>query len=242
MNAFTPALERLQYVDGQLLAARDFRDAERVGERLLALHTRFLHKTWGIVAGLEISVAANKAAAIVKPGFAIDRYGNSIFVLETPSVETPALAQAQVLALALTPPGVLEWRLPADVSPGDQIVLSAAFVSNGVISGAIDTSVRRYVQSFAAPQLAAGVTGAAQTNWVDSAGPATWVQASIDTSAAGFVTTPQYFASVRPSGARLHFVSTKPQSFLARIIGANAKQAQAEGWTISWIGIESEGL
>ena len=219
-----------------------FEEAEQIHERLLALHTHFLHKTWGIATGLHISVAANHTAAIVAPGYAIDHDGESIFVLETPSIEAPLLAKAQMLGLALTFPGVLEWWLPEDVIPGAQVLLGAAFVSNGLITGAVDTSVRRYLKSFAAPRLASGVTSAAQTNWTDAMGPATWVQATVDTTAAGFISAPQYFAYVQPSGARLHLVSTTAHSFVACFIGAKAKQAQADGWTISWTGIESESL
>lgn len=240
MNGFLPPFERLQYVDGQVLASRDLREAERDNQRLRALHVRYLHRTWGISLGLGIAAAPNRLAGIVQPGYAIDAFGNGIFVRTDVTVETPRLSQAQVLALALSAPGTLEWWLPRDLVPGAQVLLGAAFVSSGLISGAIDASVRRYARSFAAPRLATGDTGA--THWTDSPGPATWVETVVDTASAGFVGAPQYFATLQPSGARMNIVSAGPQSFIARVIGATAQEAEAEAWTVSWIGIESEGL
>lgn len=239
MTAFSPPMERLNFVDGQTLTSRDLRDGERNNDRLRAFHNRYLHDTWGISFGLQVAMAANHLAAIVQPGYAIDGFGNGVILLQEVTVRAPRLAQAEALALAVSSPGTFEWWSARDLTLGVQVPLGAAFIKDGVVSGLIDLSVRRYARSFAVPRLANGATEAGQTGWTDSSGPATWIEATIDTRDAGFVGLPQYFAAVEPAGACVRIVSTAPQSFVARIIGATAKEAEA--WTVSWVGVESGG-
>jgi hypothetical protein len=242
MSAFVPPLERLQYVDGQVLAARDLSATQENNERLRAFHNRYLHQTWGVAAGLATAASSNSRAVVVQAGYAIDAYGQSIFVSSETTVDLPLSAQSQVMALALSAPGTLEWWLPQDLTPGTQVLLCAAFVTNGLISGDLDTSVRRSVTSFAAPRLATGSTVAGQTIWTDSPGDAQWVQTTVDTSAAGLVQSPQYFPTLQPAGNSVLVVSAGPLSFVARVVGSTSKDANAGSWTVSWVGIESEGL
>jgi hypothetical protein len=191
---------------------------------------------------LQVVVSANYRAAIVQAGYAIDSQGNLILVSTDTTVEAQVLAQQQMLALALSAPGELAWWQPSDLAPGAQVLLGAALVTKGLISGAFDTSMRRYLQSFAAPRLSTGSTVAGQTDWVDSTSQATYVETAVDTTAAGFVSSPQYFATIQPKDESILIVSTGPQSFTARVIGATAQKAKADAWTVSWVGIESAGL
>jgi hypothetical protein len=241
MTVFEPAIERLSFLDGQTLASRDFIEEQRNGQRFRTLHNRYLHRSWGISVGLHVVINPNRLSALVQPGLAIDSLGNTVILLQAVTVPAPRLTQAQVLALAVTAPGTFEWWSARDLTFGQQVPLGAAFVSNGVISGNLDLSVRRYAQSFAAPRLATGATAAGRTSWQDGPGPATWIEVAIDTGDAGFVGVPQYFAMIQANDPRVCIVSAGPRSFTVRVIGATAQQAEAEAWTVSWVGIENGG-
>jgi hypothetical protein len=99
---------------------------------------------------------------------------------------------------------VFAWRRPSEARLGLEIpLLGVTLTSSGL--GALDLNVRRYTQRLARPHIVAGATTPEQqwTDWRTAVrGPAVGLQTTVDTSAAGFVGTPHYFAS-------LHFDSEK---------------------------------
>lgn len=55
--------DRVTYRDGQLLSSIDMRDDLRWDVRFRALHTRYLHETWGIALGLHVTMPKDKPDA-----------------------------------------------------------------------------------------------------------------------------------------------------------------------------------
>jgi hypothetical protein len=75
VNKF-PKLERLNYFNGRILSADDFKLEQSYFIDKQRLHNRYLHG-WGIVSGLDVSIKAGKVH--VEPGVAIDCAGNEIY-------------------------------------------------------------------------------------------------------------------------------------------------------------------
>jgi hypothetical protein len=243
MAGILEPIDRIAFLDGQTLSARDFNDQWRNEARYRAMHNRYLHRTWGIALGLEASIAAGGRAAVVEPGYAIDSAGNDVLLLGQKEVAVPDLPLAQVFMLAIAAGGVCEWWPAKAWVTGPHVPLLAAWAQNGAMAGAVDFDVRRYAHSMAIPRMAAGSTEARHTRWKAGAGPAVWIEAVVDTSDGGFVASPQYFVEADPSGAQVFIVRADPQSFTARMLSGavTAAQAEAAGWTIHWLGIESGG-
>jgi hypothetical protein len=113
-------------------------------------------------------------------------------------------------AVRLTEAPLLRWQDPKNVSVPDlryrrglDIVLASVWVKNCKISKAISTADRRDLHAASEPYLVGGSTPSGSTPWAawPSAGSMEGVRTTVDTSAAGFVTTPTYTAQV--NGTRL---------------------------------------
>jgi hypothetical protein len=88
------AFERLSFVDGQRLAARDLQSSVDNERCLAALHMRGLHDTWGVVFGLDVRILDNGTAGQsiqVTPGLAYDRCGRTVFLQEPLTLSPPPL-------------------------------------------------------------------------------------------------------------------------------------------------------
>jgi hypothetical protein len=89
--------DRVTYRDGQLLTALDLRDDLRRDARLRRLHTRYLHDTWGIALGFEVTQVGDKGervekggkAVAVGPGYAVDGTGRDILLAENIHLTVP---------------------------------------------------------------------------------------------------------------------------------------------------------
>ncbi|HEU5039233.1 MAG TPA: hypothetical protein VFT84_00330, partial [Gemmatimonadales bacterium] len=62
-------LKRVNYYEGKLLTADDFRDEQEYHRERSRLHNRCCHG-WGIACGLDVSIDGNELA--VSPGLALD--------------------------------------------------------------------------------------------------------------------------------------------------------------------------
>jgi hypothetical protein len=82
-------LERITWRDGQMLASRDMRDDERYNDRLRQLHIRYLHKTWGVVEGLNV-IAPSATEVVVTRGYALDADGHELLLPTVARLATPA--------------------------------------------------------------------------------------------------------------------------------------------------------
>ncbi|WP_428424855.1 hypothetical protein [Methylibium sp.] len=79
---------RLNYFDGRLLSAADFRAEQNyhLGKRRLI--NRCLHGS-GIVCGLEVTADASGAAVTISPGFALDCLGREVVLPDASSFALP---------------------------------------------------------------------------------------------------------------------------------------------------------
>jgi len=226
------ALERMTWRDGQLLTARDLRDGQSYSDRLRELHIRYLHKTWGVVEGLNV-VAPSASEVAVTPGYALDVDGRELLLPRAARLATPAIAASTTMYLVISAgsgasackapidltglcPGVknpvpldagtISWKSVNEVRPGRDVLLARVLIAGGVLVGSIDTSVRRRARSLAQPRIWSDATQSGSTGWTDfMTAPYKNISAIVDTSNAGFVVTPAYFPRV--AGASQAIVS-----------------------------------
>jgi len=216
-------LERITWRDGQLLASRDLRDDSSFDARLRHLHIHYLHRTWGVVDGLQAG-AAGHAAVVVSPGYALDTDGHELLVPAARRVPAPAnviTKTTMYLVISLGTPGSacgstipdlstlcpgvrnpvpiqqgeLAWKTVNQVRPGRDVLLARALIANGRLASGVDTSIRRQAATMTEPRIWSDTTLPGQTGWTDGAkAPLQELQAVIDTGEAGFLSTPAYLA------------------------------------------------
>ncbi len=274
-------MQRVAWRDGQTLASSDLADERRFRDRFRALHLRYQHRTWGVVEGLYVSAIGTFAVAVA-PGYAIDAQGAELLLPLFVEVAIPndvvasttmylTISRAEAFASCSPGPGIstlcvgastpapieagaLSWKTAAEVRSGRDVLLARGLVASGKLASALDGSVRRGAATMALPAMWSDETLSGQTGWSDAVlvGNAE-IRAQVDTSNAGFVTTPVYFARV--VGASLattgFLLSTSAASFtyalrdaatlLPNLGGASkfdAAAAEGAGWTISWFAVE----
>jgi hypothetical protein len=216
-------LERMTWRDGQLLAARDLRDDQSYNDRLRELHIRYLHKTWGVVEGLNV-VAPSASEVAVTPGYALDVDGRELLLPRVARLAAPGIAASTTMYLVISAntgasgckapidlsglcPGVknpvrldvgaISWKTVNEVRPGRDVLLARVLIAGGVLASAIDTSVRHRARSLAQPRMWSDATQSGSTGWADfMTAPYKNISATVDTSNAGFVITPAYFPRV----------------------------------------------
>ena len=87
--------DQVTYRDGQLLTALDIGSDQQRDDRLSRLHMRYLHDTWGIALGFEVTqviheedgikrVDSGGAAVSVGPGYAVDIHGRPVLLSNPP--------------------------------------------------------------------------------------------------------------------------------------------------------------
>jgi hypothetical protein len=268
-------LQRITWRDGQALTSRDLRDDRGYGDRLRHLHIRYQHKTWGVVGGLDVLKAGD--GVTVNSGYALDIEGRELLWPNFAAVTTPSNFTASTtmyLVISRNPapgcctagpdlttlcPGVrnpipiehglISWKTVNEVRIGNDVLLARALVAGGKVASAVDTSIQRRAASMYRPLMWYDVTVAGQTGWSDGPdGPLTEIEATVDTSDAGFIATPAYFAYLAGTAASGFISSASPTSFtfVVRPAGPTgldatvltAATAELSGWTISWLGVE----
>lgn len=287
--------ERILYREGQLLASADLRDEAEGDDRLRAMHVRHQHGTWGIAAGLGVSLSSDSRAVVVAPGYAVDAEGRDLLVPSQRHLAAPLAPDPQRLALValherrrrrrpfaspcggrqtgrLPERAVLIWQPPPAVASGT-VVLAVARVEGGVIDPPLERGGRRYARRMTRPRVATGSTeGRSQwSEWKASGQGALGLQLEVDTSEAGFRTTPLYFVSlagpasgglpgagaewpfkagtVLDSGHLGFVASAQDDRFIFRLAGGDppfgfpldADAASEGGWHVCWLGVETAG-
>ena len=234
-------LERITWRDGQLLASRDLRDEIRGDDRFRHLHVRYLHRSWGIVTGFEVT-ALGPQTLRVAPGFALDIEGRELLLAEAANVSAPILPRTfLVLVTRFAPVTTLRrppeldalcldggsplragrpeflWRTVDDVQIGLDILLVGVWAENGNLDEQLHPEIRRFARGEAQPRCYAAETFGGQTNWIQKAdlraANVIWLQARVDTSEAGFVHPPFYFARLSSPSASA-FPSGPPALFI----------------------------
>jgi hypothetical protein len=273
-------LDRVIWRDGQTLLSGDLRDDQDYTDRLRHLHIRYQHKTWGVVEGLGVLAVGGGAAVL--PGYALDYEGRELLLQSITRVLYPANIAANttiylVISWKATPAGCattpdlatlcpgmqnpislesgeLSWKTVTQVRPGNDVLLARVLISNSKRESAPDTSVQRRARSMYQPRMWSDVTLAGQTGWSDASdGPLADIEASVDTSDAGFIATPVYFANLagtfQPASGFITSASSTSFRFVVRPAGATgleaapatsltAAVAESSGWTIAWLAVE----
>ena len=248
---------------------------------MLELHVRTVHDTWGIAFGLTTALGADKRSVIVQPGLAYTCKGASVFLITPTTIAAPlpslagtvfdlVLIKARQLANCDLPAldcnynrlpsrATLMWiavgakqKCTCDV-PEDAVHLGRFTRSGTGILGGPDNSFRRTVRGLTRPHVASGVTRAGALTWNN--GTADLI-AVVDTSAAGFTTTPVYLASLATSttwakgfvGPFVNVSSATPTQFTLHLtfsaqppafVPIFAMMDQINALTFSWVGVES---
>lgn len=258
-------IQRITWRDGQELTSRDLRDSHLSAARHRQLHIRCMHKTWGVVEGLNV-VALGSSLVGVTRGYALDRDGVELLVPVAVKVPAPLNSATMYLVIsrnarsgcgcgggddpkpASIERAALTWKTVGEVRPGVDVLLARVLISGGTLSNAIDTSVQRRVASMAQPRMWSDTTQAGLTAWVDGNEADTAnVSATVDTSDAGFVATPAYFAWLTGAGstnqAYISEAGATSFTFILRQLGGtsfrwDAATANGQGWTIQWLAVE----
>ena len=96
-----PILKRNKYFSGKLMSEKDFQDEQDYFREKHKLHNRFLHG-YGVVTGLDVSISDDPPGKVrVEPGYAIDRMGNDILLLQAQVVDFPERGKRACL--------IIEW-------------------------------------------------------------------------------------------------------------------------------------
>ena len=291
--------DRVTYRDGQLLTASDLAADLGRNRRLRQLHTQYLHSTWGIAIGYGVSGKDGDNAVQVGPGYAVDQQGRELVQVNTTAIPLPFPSQPELLVLSmkyqddaafqkrrdslaaclggdsdgLTESPVFEWKSPDDLILGRDVPLMTAQMNNGALVGGLDLRVRRYAQKLVRPYVASGATDPGRTGWtiVTTRARLSIFKAAIDTTDAGFNSTPFYFPVLHmPNGVIAAFYGISngqtnkdfadfsgPYSFLDNesqtgfdfnvviplVASTDGPEVNPEkaGWTVSWLGIEPVG-
>lgn len=96
-------LHRLNYFDGRLLTAEDFREEQAYLLGRARRHNRHVHG-WGVISGLDVRVTGNFVE--VSPGAAIDCAGNELVVENGVALSMPPQARRLVALLRYVEHGV----------------------------------------------------------------------------------------------------------------------------------------
>jgi hypothetical protein len=202
---------RLRHHHGETLAGRDFAAQAGQDDQLRWWHNRALHRAYGIVSGLGISVA--DGVATVEPGLAYDCHGRELILDRPRRVPVPLGETTPELVLGRHGDGVaLCWVRPGSAAPAGGVPLGVA------------ENDPPLVRPFARPLIGRGATipgATAWEPWVESEGRRELhlgMQVEVDTSAAGFTAPPCYFAQITGStwDARLPFLLLVPFEHIAR--------------------------
>lgn len=260
-------LDRLDYVDGARLLADDLRDTRGGEARWQALHVRALHDTWGVATGLGTTLTPNRRGVVVSAGAAFDCRGRLIRLgdpveLPMPVALVPGM-QAPTFDIVLGTGGP-RWEPTGgeigfpDFGNGVRIgvdVPLGRFVRSiwGTLGGP-DLGYRKVAHPMTRPRIGFGLTPVGGLSWFAN----TWaIRAMIDTSAAGFGSTPKYvgwtsqlpdlgglvgpflaLSAFFPDRFHVRLSATSPAGLPAAAVVANLL-AGAAAIRIGWMGVEA---
>lgn len=108
MSTIAPAPERVQWFEGSALTERDLDDAVAYESRMLELHVRGVHDTWGIAHGLTVALSNNAREAVISPGYAYTCRGDALILPSLIRSAPPAATTPVTFDLVLAQPAVPE--------------------------------------------------------------------------------------------------------------------------------------
>ena len=260
-------LDRLDYVEGSRLLARDLGDSARNEARWQGLHVSQAHDTWGVATGLGLTFTPSQRSVVVGAGAAFDCQGQVISLaspvaLPEPNEVVPGIA-APTFDVVLGRNGP-RWEAtgagPGQAGFGTRVRIGMDIPLGryirmpwGQLVGP-DSGLRKTAHPMTRPKVGFGLTPAGGLIWMPSNGT---IRAVVDTSAAAFSSTPRYVAwiATRPDmsgliGPFLSLSSFYPDRFTVRILAISTLGDSAVGvqlsllgraaaMRIAWVGIES---
>jgi hypothetical protein len=241
VNPLVPvAPQRLRYGRGEALLGRDFAQQAAQDDQLRWWHSRALHNAYGVVEGLEVTVALVNGVSTAKvgPGLAYDCHGRELPLDRPRRVPVPEDEEQLVLAIAsgapeagCAPPSG-GWCRDERVAPGGVVlrwVRRSGFTSRDGVPLTVSDEAAVFsapkVRPLARPRIGHGATISGDTAWrpwveafPDEQVLRLGIQVDVDTSAAGFTAVPCYFAQVTGSmwTARLPLVLLLPFGHVAQ--------------------------
>lgn len=195
-----PSALRVVHRQGERLMARDLADGLAGEHRGWGRHATTVHRTWGIAAGLTVKSVLQGSAVSVAPGLAYTRDGAHLavsrgLVLAAPTGDDALLVLGSSKAIdscagahCATAPA-LRWRAP-ERRLCEEVSLALVRLKDGRVID-LDGSVRRSARGGGASRVRAGSQVAIVTAYSLLGGTI-----AVDTSEAGFVSTPRYFATL----------------------------------------------
>jgi hypothetical protein len=299
MSIDIPEIERVLFFPGQRLTAGDLTDLETSNRELRWLHNRTLHPWGigaglevtgekGDTAvtvqpgyavdrlGRELVLTSARTLPIpAVPGSSSG--GPATFYLVArylPDAKQDTLeARAGVCrpggSVRLSDEPAVEWRTPATLDEGVDIILASIQVKNCMMWARVSSAPRPYVRPVYQSYIAGGQTPAGSTDWkpLVEGGLVVGQQVQVDSSAASFRSVPQYLVNIL--GSRIRFVPMLVALGITEIANADgsgftlkvlfpalpggpefnppelrdavngAKTLNALGWCVSWVGIEA---
>ncbi|MBT1090323.1 hypothetical protein [Streptomyces sp. Tu102] len=260
-----PDLQRLRYMPGQLLRARDLRDQLAMDAEVRWWHHRAVHPALGVADGMGVDLTDDRRSVRIRPGAAYDRRGRELLLPEP--VTLPLPGTAAVLVARHGPSGVtVAWHTGDVDDPCGSVILARLVYDHERAPRLSAGAAARLGRS--GPRLAFGTTPEDGTGWEIWETPATAVgklgplgiQVTIDASAAGFSSPPCYFAWLRwrvsqaPAGfaplirtADSYLEDSGPDGFRFRVVlWPRPRQltapsllglAHAQRLSVAWLGI-----
>ena len=116
MNGPAAPLTRVAWAEGSRLTHRDLADAIEHEARMLALHVATMHGTWGVAAGLRLSIRGDLRSVRVSAGSAFTARGEPIVLRHETGIAGPRGASVQfdlLLSPAVVPGECDRERAPA---------------------------------------------------------------------------------------------------------------------------------
>jgi hypothetical protein len=213
-----PELQRRRYWQGQTLRSRDFRDQIAIEAQLRWWHNRALHNAYGVVEGFEVE--QNGERVLIRRGFAYDCFGRELILITDMPFSLPAgpipdagitllaryretrqFPRKDEIAAACAPNQALTVECPEFFWKRTDLVEIRDGVPLARLKDGELKPVRLQARPLARPHIATGATIPGNTSWElwrEPAGSEDAVslgfEVEIDTSAAGFMEVPCYFA------------------------------------------------
>lgn len=205
-------LDRIRYWQGQRLNVSDLQTQIENVDQLRWWHNR-MHDAFGVAEGMRVQLAEDGASVTVSPGVAYDAFGRELFLFEETAVCYPEPTGSEQLLLASFQDAVgttphLYWKPSAWFSTYDGAILARQSAIGELLVGKLARADKR-------PYIAYGATIPGNTNWetgdlanlpnkscdktvsISYMPQKACLKLKIETSAAGFVQTPHFFATVQ---------------------------------------------
>jgi hypothetical protein len=229
---------RVRHHQGQRLSGSDARTEDAQSNAMRQLHIRTLHDAWGVALGMDVYLDSG-ADFIVNAGLAYDRLGREIVLAQARSAP-PLTAEhgdgvyQLVAALSDASEPLLRWNAADATRLGLEVPLVAVTIAHGILdTGSFNFNVRPYAQPLTRPHIAYGLSPREQRwrIWRKGGGEhELGFGIRVDTTAAGFVGTPFYVASLQMSANSL-FVGPANATQVQMYVFGSLANATRTGFT-----------